>query len=99
MRVSAIGSPIGKVSIALPVVHEVERLNRVSATAHALGTRFIRIFSFYCDEHGGADANRDPVMERMAALCEVARAEDLVLLHENEKEIYGDSPERVVDLI
>ena len=45
-----------------------------------------------------AEAIRDDVLSALAALADVARSEDLVLLHENEKEIYGDTPERVLDL-
>jgi sugar phosphate isomerase/epimerase len=94
MAVSAIASPIGKVDIALPVEHEVERLGRVIAAAHALDAQYIRIFSFY----NAADA-RDAVLERTRALTDLAEREKVVLLHENEKGIYGDLPERVLDLI
>lgn len=94
MGVSAIASPIGKVDISLPVDHEVERLGRAIQAAHFLGCRYIRIFSFY-----QAYDSRDAVLERMQALAALAENEDVVLLHENEKDIYGDTPERVLDLI
>ena len=42
---------------------------------------------------------RDAVMERMAALAAVAEETGVVLLHENEKDIYGDTPDRVLDII
>jgi sugar phosphate isomerase/epimerase len=35
----------------------------------------------------------------MSTLADRARREDVVLLHENEKQIYGDVPERVLDLV
>ena len=35
----------------------------------------------------------------MRALADVAERENLVLLHENEKGIYGDTPARVLDVI
>jgi sugar phosphate isomerase/epimerase len=94
MGVSAIASPIGKVDIALPVEHEVERLGRAIAAAHALDARYIRIFSFY-----NAYDRRDAVLERMTALARLAEREHVVLLHENEKDIYGDIPSRVLDLV
>ncbi len=35
----------------------------------------------------------------MAALAEIAAGQGLVLAHENEKEIFGDTPGRCADLI
>ncbi|WP_369372447.1 sugar phosphate isomerase/epimerase family protein [Promicromonospora sp. Populi] len=96
-RVSAVASPLGKVDISA-AADEVDRLRRVAETAHTLGTRYVRIFSFYRPEGVPAEAIRDDVLSALAALADVARSEDLVLLHENEKEIYGDTPERVLDL-
>lgn len=97
--VSAIASPIGKVDVALPVEHELERLGRAIAAAHALDTRYIRIFSFFRDASLTPEDIRDDVMVRMRALADLAEREEVVLLHENEKEIYGDVPERVLDIV
>jgi len=96
--VSAIASPIGKVSVDEPVEHEVERLGRAIRAAHALGTKYIRIFSFY---YAGrtAESVRDAVLTRMRALADLASREGVVLLHENEKDIYGDIPSRVLDIV
>jgi sugar phosphate isomerase/epimerase len=97
--VSAIASPIGKVDVSLPVEHEVERLGRAIRAAHELGSHYVRIFSFYRGEGIPAEAIRDDVLVRMRALADLAEREDVVLLHENEKEIYGDVPERVLDIV
>ena len=43
--------------------------------------------------------HRDEVIDRMRALARVAEDADLVLLHENEKEIYGDVPSRCLDIV
>ncbi|MGH1549073.1 sugar phosphate isomerase/epimerase family protein [Leifsonia poae] len=99
MGVSAIASPVGKVDVSLPVEHEVERLRRAVAAAHRLGTRYIRLFSFFRGEGVAVESIRDDVLLRMRALADVAEAEDLVLLHENEKDIYGDTPERCLDIV
>jgi len=99
LAVSAVASPIGKVDVSLPVEHEVERLLRVIRVAKTLDTRFIRIFSFFrADAQSPADV-RDAVLERMTRLAATAAEHDVVLLHENEKGIYGDTPERVLDLV
>jgi sugar phosphate isomerase/epimerase len=92
--VSAIASPIGKMPIAIPVEFEVERLGRAIAAANKFGSSYIRIFSFF-----GAYDERDAVLVRMRALADLAEREGVVLLHENEKDIYGDVPERILDVI
>jgi sugar phosphate isomerase/epimerase len=99
LGVSAIASPVGKVAVALPVSHEVERLGRAIEAAHVLGAPYIRVFSFYPAEGQDPDAIRDDVIERMRALADLASAEGVVLLHENEKEIFGDIPRRVLDIV
>ncbi|MCT9627180.1 sugar phosphate isomerase/epimerase [Pseudarthrobacter equi] len=99
MKVSAIASPVGKVDVSLPVEHEVERLRRAVRAAQVLGAKYIRIFSFYYGDEVAADAVRDAVLERMRALAGVAEEAGVVLLHENEKGIYGDVPDRVLDIM
>ena len=96
---SAIGSPIGKVPSSVDPDDEVARLRRVVVAAHTLGARYVRIFSFYPPEGSGPEDVRDDVLKRMAALARVAEQEGVVLLHENEKDIYGDTPQRCLDLI
>src|SRR6202044_4069433 len=39
------------------------------------------------------------VIDRMGALAQIAAERGLVLAHENEKEIFGDIPQRCADLI
>lgn len=99
MGVSAIASPIGKVDVSLPVEHEVGRLRRAVTAARTLESRYIRIFSFYYGEGVEVGSIRDAVIERMRALAAVAEEAGVVLLHENEKDIFGDIPERVLDII
>jgi sugar phosphate isomerase/epimerase len=97
--VSAIASPIGKVDVEAPIEGELARLDRAIDAAHRLGTRYIRVFSFYRQADRSPESVRDAVLARMSALADRARREDVVLLHENEKEIYGDIPARVLDLV
>ncbi|HEV7623470.1 MAG TPA: TIM barrel protein [Amnibacterium sp.] len=99
MAVSAVASPIGKVDVALDPGLEVERLRRVIRVAHALETPFVRVFSFYPSPGTRAAEVRDAVMVRMRLLADEAARQGIVLLHENEKGIYGDVPERVLDLV
>ena len=99
LKVSAVASPIGKVDVTLPAEHEVERLRQIISVAKGLDTRFVRIFSFYRAEGVSPDAVRDDVLARMRALAALAEESGVVLLHENEKDIYGDTPQRVLDIM
>lgn len=99
LKVSAVASPIGKVDVSLPVEHEVDRLRQIISVAKGLDTKYIRIFSFYRAEGRSAEDIRDGVLERMGALAALAEEAGVVLLHENEKDIYGDTPERVLDIM
>jgi sugar phosphate isomerase/epimerase len=99
LRVSAIASPIGKVAIDSPEDAELPRLARAIAVAQALGTDRIRIFSFYPAAGDESPPAREAVLTRLRALTVQARAAGMTLLHENEKDIYGDSIERCVDLL
>ena len=96
--VSAIGSPIGKSGLDRPREFELGRLERALAAADVLGTRLIRVFSFYIPE-GQAARHRDEVLERMGALAARAAQAGITLVHENEQEIYGDTAERCQDIL
>lgn len=99
MSVSAIASPVGKVDVSLPIEHEVARLRRAIRAAEVLKAKYIRIFSFYYSGNVAAEAVRDDVLDRMRALAAVAEEAGVVLLHENEKGIFGDVPDRVLDIV
>jgi sugar phosphate isomerase/epimerase len=99
MGVSAVASPIGKVDVSDPIENELGRLGAAINAAQRLGTRYIRIFSFYYPDGTEPADIRDQVISHLRALAAVAEEADMVLLHENEKHIYGDTPERVHDLI
>lgn len=99
LKVSAVASPIGKVDVSLPVEHELDRLRQIISVAKGLDTKYVRIFSFYRAEGRSAEDIRDDVMVRMGALAALAAEAGVVLLHENEKGIFGDTPERVLDIM
>jgi sugar phosphate isomerase/epimerase len=99
VRVSAIGSPIGKIGIDAAIEPELERLRRVADVASELGATLVRVFSFFIPQAEDPQLYRIRVMDRMAAFAAIAEERGLVLAHENEKEIYGDRPERCADII
>ena len=97
--VSAIGSPIGKIPVDAPLGPELDRMRRIAGTARELGTTIVRVFSFFIPPGEPPERHRAQVIDRMAALAEIAAGQGLVLAHENEKEIFGDTPDRCADLI
>ncbi|GIM94696.1 sugar phosphate isomerase/epimerase family protein [Paractinoplanes toevensis] len=99
LKVSSIGSPIGKIFIDEDFAPHLERMRHAAEVAAELDAPYIRIFSFFLRPGDDPAAHRAEVIDRMRALVRVAEEADLILLHENEKQIYGDVPERCLDLV
>ena len=107
--VAAIGSPIGKVPIDSSFDEHLHHFERAITVAQALQTPYIRIFSFYPPAAHKGDRSdsgavnpaeyRDEVLRRLREMIARARAAGVFLLHENEKDIYGDTIARCVDLL
>jgi 3-dehydroshikimate dehydratase len=98
-RLSAIGSPIGKIRIDQPFEPHLQRFERAIHLCKVFDTPNIRLFSYYPPEgsdwdHAGDDL-RKAVADRMEAKVRRAEQAGVRLLHENEHRIYGDSPKRV----
>ena len=98
IRVSSIGSPIGKYSIDEPLAPHLDDLKRAFNSAHMLGTKLIRMFSFFVPQDRLAEY-RNEVMDRLSVMLEMAKAEGITLCHENESKIYGQMPNEVADLL
>ncbi|MHC4516949.1 MAG: sugar phosphate isomerase/epimerase family protein [Planctomycetota bacterium] len=99
LKISAIGSPIGKVKLDEPFEPHLDKFKHAVELAQFFGTPFIRMFSYYAPEGKDIDDYRDQVMERMAAKVEVVQDVDVTMVHENEAHIYGHSAENCADLI
>ena len=100
IKVSSIGSPIGKMKVEDPFEDHFALFQRVVEIAKALDTKYIRMFSFY---HEGGDnwteEERQVVFQRLRQMIEYAKSQDIILLHENEKGIYGDTADRCADIM
>ncbi len=99
IRLSALGSPIGKIPIDQPFEPHLQRFRRALELCKVFGTPNMRIFSYYQAAAGDWDDWRRDVMDRMWDKLRLAEKAGVRLLHENEHRIYGDSPERVKDLM
>ncbi len=96
--VPCIGSPIGKIRMDEDFDEHMALLKHCFDVADGFGTRLIRMFSFYPSEGADIASERDAVMDRLSAMVAAAEAADCVLLHENEKAIYGAKPDGVKDI-
>jgi sugar phosphate isomerase/epimerase len=74
-------------------------MRRIADIARELGAAIVRVFSFFLPPGEPPGRHRAQVIDRMATLAEIAAGQSLVLAHENEKEIFGDTPGRCADLI
>jgi sugar phosphate isomerase/epimerase len=97
-KLSAFGSPIGKIKITDDFRPELEKFKRLIELADIFNTKYIRMFSFFLDS-SRAQEYRDEVLERWTKYIDTAKGSGIVLLHENEKGIYGDNAERCLDLM
>jgi sugar phosphate isomerase/epimerase len=99
IRISSIGSPIGKVPVKDPFGPHLERFRRALHAADVMETPYIRIFSFFMPEGQEPGRYREEVLDRMRIMAGEAEDSGVTLLHENEKKIYGDVPSRCVDIL
>jgi 3-dehydroshikimate dehydratase len=98
IAVSCIGSPIGKVQVRSDLGEHFERFRVALTRAGQFGCDFVRVFSFY-HENETPEAIRDVVVEQFRRMADAAGDAGLTLVHENEKDIYGDTPQRCADLL
>ena len=98
IRISSLGSPIGKYKIEDDFAPHFEKFKRALRACEILGTNRMRVFSFFVKKDE-LDKYRAEVMRRMEVLLEEAEKHGVKLCHENESNIYGETPERVNDLL
>jgi sugar phosphate isomerase/epimerase len=92
LHVQAIGSPVNKVRFSATArVEEREKLKIAIGAAHATDCRRIRLFTPEGDDAEG-------ILDWMAEQIELATAEDVVLLHENDARYWGAFPENAKKL-
>ena len=99
IAVSSIGSPLGKISIDGDVDAHIELAKRIFESARTLGTNKVRMFSFYIPEGDDPSGHRCTVLSSLERMVRAAEEYDILLCHENEAKIYGESPERCLDIL
>lgn len=96
---SSIGSPVGKIKLTDDFEKHFELFKRIVKTAKMLDTKYIRIFSFYHDGDEWTEKEKEQVFAQLRQMIAYAKENDIILLHENEKDIYGDTKERCLEIM
>ena len=99
IKVSSLGSPLGKISLCDDFSEHLEKCENVFKTAKILGVKNIRIFSFYLPDGKTREDCRSDVLSRLEQMLTLAEKYDVTLCHENEAKIYGESPEYCLDIL
>lgn len=102
IRVSAIGSPLGKSPITAPMAEELQKLDRIMRTAEIVGTQRLRVFSYYPPDtstNARYDEYVEVAAERLAQLADHAARYGYTLMLENEKDIVGDTVARCAAIL
>ena len=99
MKVSSIGSAYGKINIKEPFEPHFEAFKNTVEVAKILEAKYIRIFSFFFTEQDSHEEYRDEVIRRVKAMNDYAKKRGVICCHENEKAIYGDTAEKMLDLM
>ena len=97
IKVSSIGSPLGKIDIKGDLDGHYETAKRVYETANILGTKKVRVFSFYSKETPFNEC-KIKIFDALETLLKSAENASLTLCHENEARIYGESPEKCFEI-
>lgn len=94
IEVWAISSPIGKRDFAIDFAAYQERVAKAIHMAKIFHAPHIRVFSFF--DHNN---NVDEVVKRLSYVVEEAKKENIKVCLENEKGSYGETPERMLELL
>ena len=99
IKVSSIGSPLGKIKLDGDLQGHLETAKRVFDTANELGASNIRMFSFYLPEGKTRDQCKGQVFDELGKLVKLSQEYGVTLCHENEALIYGESPEKCLEIL
>ncbi len=95
VKVSSLGSPIGKIDIDDDAAYEkqLDQLETLCQICNLVQCKYIRMFSFWM-LHKNPDEWKEEVLKKLRGFAAIAEKYGVVLIHENEKDIYGDTKER-----
>lgn len=97
LAVWSVGSPFGKIGIGDNFAPHLEKFKRNLETAEILGAKHMRIFSFYVPKENAENYSNE-VLSRLEKFKSAASGSGILLCHENEKGIYGDTAHRCEEI-
>jgi len=98
ITVGMLGSPLGKIDIADDFETDLERLRHIAQLAPIFNCNAVRIFSYYNKTEKPYDEWKNESLRRLGALKEEAKKLGLVLYHENERHIFGDRCNEILEI-
>ena len=99
IKLSALGSPIGKIKISEDFAPHMELYKHKVEIAHLMEAPYIRMFSFFMPGNESYAPYKEEVMDRLGQFVDYAKSNQVILLHENVKGIYGDIAERCLEVM
>ncbi len=96
IEISSIGSAIGKVHVNDEdgFYRHLAMLENICLIAKMVNCQFIRIFSFLINKDEDYSKYSEIVLEKLSKFEAIARKHNIILLHENEKETFGNISSR-----
>lgn len=95
---SAVGSGLGKCRLDDDLNEQIAICRHLVDIAHILETPYIRMFSFRIPEERTPEECREQVIDSLGGLIDAVSNTGVVLAHENDKGMYGDTAERCLEL-
>lgn len=95
LYISSIGSPIGKIDITDDFDSHFDTFKKLVEFAEISSSKYMRIFSFYGVD---SDEKESEVYKRLNILSEYVKDSGIILCHENEKGIFGETPEKCLKI-
>lgn len=99
IKVSSIGSPLGKIALDGDLHAHIELTRRVCETAARLDARYVRMFSFYLPVGSTREDCKAKVVDMLGRMLDIADSYGIIMCHENEAKIWGESPDQCKELL
>lgn len=98
VKFSAVGSALGKCGLDDDMTAQIEMCRHLMDAARILETPYIRMFSFRIPKERAPEDCRQQVIDQLGTLVEIVQGSGVILAHENENCIYGETAERCLHL-
>ena len=99
LKVSSLGSPLGKTIISDNMRDYEKVAEHIFNVADIFETKYVRCFSFYLPKGATFDEYKTRIFDEMETLVLMAEKHGITLCHENEANIFGESPENCLELL